>query len=42
MTGAYKGGQGKKVNFTFFLNPCLYCLERLLFSQERHQILYKG
>ena len=32
----------KNVNFAFFLNPCLYCLERLVFQRERHQILFLG
>ena len=32
----------KNLNFAFFLNPCLYCLESLLFKRERHQILFLG
>ena len=31
----------KNANFAFFLN-CLYCLERLVFKRERHQILFLG
>ena len=32
----------KKANFAFFVNPCLYCLEKLVFYWERHQILFLG
>ena len=32
----------KNANFALFLNPCLYCLERLVFERERHQILFLG
>ena len=31
---------GKNANFPFMLNPCLYCLERLVYRRERHQILF--
>ena len=30
----------KNDNFAFILNPCLYCLERLVYRRERHQILF--
>ena len=32
----------KNANFTFCLDPCLYCLERLVLLRERHQILFLG
>ena len=30
----------KNDNFAFILNPCLYCLQRLVYRRERHQILF--
>ena len=30
----------KNDNFAFILNPCLYCLERLVYRRERDQILF--
>ena len=32
----------KNANFAFILNPCLYCLERLVYWRERHQIVFQG
>ena len=32
----------KNASFAFFLNPCLYCLERLSFYREHHQTLFPG
>ena len=32
----------ENANFAFFLNPCLYSLERVLFERERYQILFLG
>ena len=32
----------KNASFAFFLKPSLYCLERLVFKGERHQILFLG
>ena len=38
---AYRGLQGV-TGVTGAYNPCLYCLERLVFQGERHQILFLG
>ena len=37
-----KHGRCKNASFSLFLNPCLYCLERLVFQRERHQIFSLG